>query len=89
MALVTGGSRGIGRAAALGLAQAGADVAVALALGAEAVLLGRPWVYGLALDGAACVEHVLRSILAELQITAELMGKDAADLDASDVTRRS
>lgn len=69
--------------------RSGADVAVALALGAEAVLLGRPWVYGLALDGAAGVEHVLRSTLAELQITAELMGKDAADLDASDVTRRS
>ena len=63
-------------------------MAVALALGAKAVLLGRPWVYGLALDGAAGVEHVLRATLAELQITAELMGKDAADLDASDVTRR-
>lgn len=68
--------------------RSGADVAVALALGAKAVLLGRPWVYGLALDGAAGVEHVLRATLAELQITAELMGKDAADLDASDVTRR-
>ncbi|WP_017572376.1 alpha-hydroxy-acid oxidizing protein [Nocardiopsis halotolerans] len=68
--------------------RSGADVAVAMALGAKAVLLGRPWVYGLAVDGAAGVEHVLRATLAELQITAELMGKDVADLDGSDVTRR-
>lgn len=68
--------------------RSGADVAVAMALGARAVLLGRPWVYGLAVDGAAGVEHVLRATLAELQITAELMGKDVADLDGSDVTRR-
>ncbi|WP_017590890.1 alpha-hydroxy-acid oxidizing protein [Nocardiopsis ganjiahuensis] len=68
--------------------RSGADVAVAMALGARAVLLGRPWVYGLAVDGASGVEHVLRSFLAELQITAELMGKDIADLDASDVTAR-
>ncbi|MFF8767711.1 alpha-hydroxy-acid oxidizing protein [Nocardiopsis dassonvillei] len=68
--------------------RSGADVAVAMALGAEAVLLGRPWVYGLAVGGAAGVEHVLRATLAELQITAELMGKDAKDLDGSDVVRR-
>ncbi|MGW8530308.1 MULTISPECIES: alpha-hydroxy-acid oxidizing protein [Nocardiopsidaceae] len=68
--------------------RSGADVAVAMALGARAVLLGRPWVYGLAVDGAAGVEHVLRAVLAELQITAELMGRDAADLDRDDVTRR-
>jgi L-lactate dehydrogenase (cytochrome) len=68
--------------------RSGADVAVAMALGAEAVLLGRPWVYGLAVGGAAGVEHVLRATLAELQITAELMGKDAKDLDGSDVVPR-
>ena len=68
--------------------RSGADVAVAMALGARAVLLGRPWVYGLAVDGAAGVEHVLRSFLAELQITAELLGRDVADLDGGDVERR-
>lgn len=68
--------------------RSGSDVAVAMALGAQAVLLGRPWVYGLAVEGSAGVEHVLRATLAELQITAELMGKDVVDLDASDVTRR-
>jgi L-lactate dehydrogenase (cytochrome) len=59
-----------------------------MALGARAVLLGRPWVYGLAVDGADGVEHVLRSFLAELQITTELLGRDAAELDGSDVVRR-
>ncbi len=68
--------------------RSGADVVVAMALGAKAVLVGRPWVYGLAVDGAAGVEHVLRSILAEVQITAELMGRDVADLSADDVRRR-
>ena len=44
----------------------GADVFKALALGADAVLLGRPYLWGLALDGAAGVETVLRMLLAEL-----------------------
>jgi isopentenyl diphosphate isomerase/L-lactate dehydrogenase-like FMN-dependent dehydrogenase len=54
--------------------RSGADVAVALALGADAVLLGRPYAYGLALGGAAGVTHVLRSVLAELDITLALAG---------------
>jgi lactate 2-monooxygenase len=54
--------------------RSGAHVVVALALGAEAVLVGRPWVYGLALDGQAGVEHVLRGLLAELEITLALAG---------------
>lgn len=52
----------------------GADAFKALALGARAVLIGRPWVYGLALDGADGVAAVLRSILAELDITMALTG---------------
>jgi isopentenyl diphosphate isomerase/L-lactate dehydrogenase-like FMN-dependent dehydrogenase len=47
---------------------------VALALGADAVLLGRPYAYGLALGGEAGVTHVLRSVLAELDITLALAG---------------
>ncbi|WP_205471051.1 lactate 2-monooxygenase [Nocardioides sp. SYSU D00038] len=47
----------------------GPDVVKALALGAEAVLLGRPYLYGLALAGQAGVEHVLRCLLAELDLT--------------------
>ena len=57
----------------------GADAALALALGADAVLLGRPYVYGLALDGEAGVRHVLRCVLAELDATLALAGY--ADVD--------
>lgn len=52
----------------------GDDVFKALALGARAVLLGRPYVYGLALDGQAGVEHVIRCLLAELDLTLALSG---------------
>jgi isopentenyl diphosphate isomerase/L-lactate dehydrogenase-like FMN-dependent dehydrogenase len=45
------------------------DTFKALALGANAVLVGRPYVYGLALDGQAGVTHVLRTLLAELDLT--------------------
>jgi len=61
----------------------GADVALALALGADAVLLGRPYAYGLALGGAAGVEHVVRCVLAELDLTLALAGHaDLAGLRA-------
>ena len=49
--------------------RSGADIVKALALGADAVLLGRPYLWGLALDGQAGVETVLRSLLAELDLT--------------------
>lgn len=52
----------------------GDDVFKALALGAQAVLLGRPYAYGLALDGQAGVEHVLRCLLAEFDLTLALSG---------------
>jgi lactate 2-monooxygenase len=44
----------------------GLDAYKALALGADAVLVGRPYVYGLALDGQAGVTRVMRTLLAEL-----------------------
>jgi lactate 2-monooxygenase len=52
----------------------GADVIKALALGADAVLLGRPYIWGLALDGQAGVEAVLRMVLAEFDLTLALAG---------------
>ncbi|GFF80921.1 uncharacterized lactate 2-monooxygenase PB1A11.03 [Aspergillus lentulus] len=52
----------------------GADVAKALALGARMVLIGRPYAYGLAIAGEAGVSHVLRSILADLDLTLHLGG---------------
>ncbi|KND40144.1 lactate 2-monooxygenase [Streptomyces acidiscabies] len=52
----------------------GADVFKALALGARAVLLGRPYAYGLGLDGQPGVEHVIRCLLAEFDLTLALSG---------------
>ncbi|MGA4839080.1 alpha-hydroxy-acid oxidizing protein [Streptomyces sp. G45] len=61
----------------------GTDVVKALALGADAVLLGRPYVYGLALDGQAGVEHVLNCLLADLDLAMTLTGCRAV----TDITR--
>jgi len=52
----------------------GADAFKALALGADAVLLGRPYLWGLALGGEQGVEVVLRMLLAELDLTIALSG---------------
>ncbi|HEY5941475.1 MAG TPA: alpha-hydroxy-acid oxidizing protein [Solirubrobacterales bacterium] len=54
--------------------RSGADVFKALALGADAVCLGRPYLWGLALEGQAGVETVLKMILAELDLTMALCG---------------
>lgn len=54
--------------------RSGADIFKALALGASAVMIGRPWVYGLAIDGAAGAEAVMRNLLAELDLTIALAG---------------
>ncbi|KAJ5595195.1 FMN dependent dehydrogenase [Penicillium hispanicum] len=54
--------------------RSGADIAKALALGAKMVLIGRPYVYGLAIGGEAGVSHVLRSLLGDLELTLHLAG---------------
>jgi lactate 2-monooxygenase len=54
--------------------RSGADVVKALALGARAVLVARPYAYGLALAGEAGVRHVLRCLLAETELTLRLSG---------------
>jgi L-lactate dehydrogenase (cytochrome)/lactate 2-monooxygenase len=59
--------------------RSGADAFIALALGARAVLVGRPWVYGLALAGADGVRAVMENVLAELDLTMGLSG--AATID--------
>lgn len=51
-----------------------ADVFKALALGARAVLLGRPYAYGLAVAGEAGVRTVLHNLLADLDLTFALAG---------------
>jgi len=68
----------------------GADVIKALALGANAVLLGRPYVYALAVAGQAGVERVLRNLTAEIDLTLALAGgRDVKALDRSWVTQRA
>jgi len=57
----------------------GADAIKALALGADAVCLGRPYVWGLALEGQAGVETVLKMVLAELDLTMALCGYTRPD----------
>jgi isopentenyl diphosphate isomerase/L-lactate dehydrogenase-like FMN-dependent dehydrogenase len=61
--------------------RSGADVIKALALGAAAVGIGRPYAYGLAIGGTGGVVHVLRSILAEADLIMAVDGYPAlADL---------
>jgi lactate 2-monooxygenase len=52
----------------------GADAFKALALGATAVLLGRPYVYGLALQGEAGVRDVIKNLIADFDLTMALAG---------------
>jgi lactate 2-monooxygenase len=52
----------------------GADVFRALALGAQAVQVGRPWVYGLAIAGEEGAQEALRNILAEFDLVLGLSG---------------
>ena len=59
--------------------RSGADAIKALALGADAVLLGRPYLWGLALEGQQGVETVLKMVLAELDLTMALCGYTSPD----------
>jgi lactate 2-monooxygenase len=52
----------------------GADVAKALAFGAKAVLVGRPYVWGLAIDGEEGVRAVVENLLADFDVTMALCG---------------
>ncbi|KAF2202132.1 FMN-dependent alpha-hydroxy acid dehydrogenase [Delitschia confertaspora ATCC 74209] len=64
----------------------GSDVLKAIALGAKAVLVGRPYVYGLAMGGEEGVKHVLECILADTDSSLANMGKKSlAELSRSDL----
>lgn len=54
--------------------RSGADVFKALAIGANAVGIGRPYVYGLAIDGERGVREVLKDFLADFELTMGLAG---------------
>ncbi len=69
--------------------RSGADAVKALALGATAVGVGRPYVYGLALGGEAGAVHVLRSLLAEADLLMAVDGYPSlASLRAPGALRR-
>ncbi|HEU5199456.1 MAG TPA: alpha-hydroxy acid oxidase [Ktedonobacterales bacterium] len=62
----------------------GTDVLKALALGARAVLVGRPILWGLGVDGAAGAQHVLELLRDELELAMVLAGvPDIASIDRS------
>ncbi len=62
----------------------GTDVLKALALGAKAVLVGRPVIHGLAAAGAPGVAHVLHILRSELEVAMVLCGRPTlADIDAT------
>lgn len=62
----------------------GTDVVKAIASGASAVLIGRPYVYGLALEGADGVARVVRILRSELEMAMALVGRPRlAALDRS------
>ncbi|TRX98217.1 hypothetical protein FHL15_000862 [Xylaria flabelliformis] len=66
----------------------GGDIFKALALGARAVLIGRPVMYGLGIAGKAGVKHVIASLLADLDGTMGLAGiKSIADLSQATLRR--
>lgn len=66
----------------------GVDVAIALALGAEAVLVGRPALWGLAVGGQGGAQRVLELLREELQLTLALCGcASPAELGRSHVQR--
>lgn len=67
--------------------RSGTDIAKALALGAKMVLIGRPCVYGLAMGGQKGAHHVLRCLLAELELSMRLSGVSSIEKEELNRTR--
>jgi lactate 2-monooxygenase len=69
--------------------RSGTDVVKALAMGARAVGVGRPYLYGLALDGAVGAAHVLKCLLAEADLLMAVDGYPTiSDVRAAGVMRQ-
>lgn len=62
----------------------GADVFKALALGANAICIGRPYAYGLALDGQSGVSMVVKNLWADFELTMRLSGCVSASAISAD-----
>ena len=66
----------------------GSDAFKALALGAKAVGIGRPYAFGLAVGGQSGVENVLKNMLAEFELTMALSGCGSIEeIDRNMITR--
>ena len=64
----------------------GSDIVKAIALGANACMIGRPYMYGLAANGTAGVESIIKILEIEMDATMALMGRPSiASLDSSSV----
>ena len=68
--------------------RSGQDVAKALACGAKAVMLGRPWAYGLAARGEQGVAEVLALLKRELEVTMTLLGAERVGQIGADALDR-
>jgi L-lactate dehydrogenase (cytochrome) len=71
-----------------GGARRGTDVVKALALGARACMIGRPYLYGLAVAGEAGVGHVLRTLVVEVRRAMALLGATTLTALTPDHVRR-
>ena len=68
----------------------GSDIVKAIALGAKAVLVGRPFMYGLAVGGEQGVKAVIENLIADLDLTMALSGKKSiAELNPSMILQDS
>ena len=62
--------------------RSGIDILKALALGAQGVLIGRPWAWALAAGGQPAVEQLLRTVQQELAVAMALCGvRSLAEID--------
>ncbi len=66
----------------------GTDIVKAIALGASAVLIGRPYCWGLAVGGSAGIEQVVRLLLRELKLAMALCGRGSVHELRADLVRR-
>lgn len=65
--------------------RSGTDIFIALALGAKAIGIGRPYVYALALKGHVGVETLVQNLASELMITMSLCGCKSIETITSDL----
>jgi L-lactate dehydrogenase (cytochrome) len=68
--------------------RSGADVVKALALGADGVLIGRPWVWALAARGERGLANYLDTLRREIAVTMALMGVTRIDAITGDLLER-